>query len=390
MKELEYAIFRKKPLVPVNLWENDKEQKGAAWFHCAQLIWVDFRDIERDCQAEDIPFSHHPLWDDKVQSLKKVIRALISDSTTGQAGVGEIQQIVGPAYMADLKRWLNPVDFTGDREQYAKSYVGETRLWAIRDIVVRLRNENQPVVWLEAGAGMGKSMVAWLLTTMLPSDEFKLASQFYCRHNDVTKNNAASLVRTIIWDLANTFADELSSFFNAAMDEDRERKSRNEESILKQPIWAFQKLVVEALWKIAPPAKTYVFVIDALDECGKQGDAERNKFLDVLRRMKTANVTAGIGGEQVPVALPTWVRIFTTGRPEQDIWDSLVTLRCAKLEARKSDNIRDVRKFIEARLRDAVPFDVESPVIDAISEKSGGVFVYAHDRLWKTLLSKIC
>ena len=144
---------------------------------------------------------------------------------------------------------------------------------------------------------------------------------------------------------------------------------------------------MQALWKIKPPAaKKCLFVIDALDECGKQGDTERNEFLEVLKRMKTvADVPTAEEQQQqrdqhqqeAPVALPTWVRIFTTGRPEQDIWDALKTLRCAMLETRRNENIQDVRKYIEARLLQIVQFEVSSEIIEAISKKSDGVFVYA-------------
>ena len=147
MKELDYAVSRKKPLAPVNLWENGKEQKGPAWVHCNGSISVDFRDIERDCLARNIPFPNHELWNDKVYSLKNLIRTLIANSKTGRPCLPGIQQVDGTAFLADLKNWLNPVDFTNDRDLHARNYVGGTRLWTIRDIVIRLRNENQPVVW---------------------------------------------------------------------------------------------------------------------------------------------------------------------------------------------------------------------------------------------------
>src|SRR5262249_55919651 len=138
-------------------------------------------------------------------------------------------------------------------------------------------------LWLNGGAGVGKSIIAWLVTNSLP-DGFLLGSQFYCRHNDKLKNSAARLVATIAYDLISVVPD-IATDLKAAMDQDAEDVENNQVSLLDQPILAFDKLVLNPLSKITtPPSKAILIVIDALDECGKQGDSVRREFLEVLTR----------------------------------------------------------------------------------------------------------
>ncbi|KAJ3201212.1 POC1 centriolar protein A, partial [Entophlyctis luteolus] len=161
----------------------------------------------------------------------------------------------------ELEDWLNPVSFESDMASYASQYVEGTRDWAVDAIGTQFTGDAN-VVWLNGAAGVGKSLVAYLAAASPPSG-FTLLSAFFCKHYDEKKNNAA--------------------------------------------------------------ATRYLIVIDALDECGTQGDPTRNGLLSLLASLNT-------GSSNAAAKLPPFVKILTTGRPEADIWKVMESLRTDSLE----------------------------------------------------------
>ncbi|KAJ3337036.1 POC1 centriolar protein A, partial [Entophlyctis luteolus] len=87
-------------------------------------------------------------------------------------------------------------------------------------------------------------------------------------------------------------------------------------------------------------ATRYLIVIDALDECGTQGDPIRNELLSLLASLNT-------GFSIAAAKLPPFVKILTTGRPEADIWRVMESLRTDSLEPTAAANIRDIELFVQ-------------------------------------------
>ncbi|KAJ3370559.1 hypothetical protein HDU84_001390, partial [Entophlyctis sp. JEL0112] len=231
----------------------------------------------------------------------------------------------------ELKDWLKPVSFKADMDAYRRQYVPGTREWAV-DAIGKQFAGDANVVWLNGAAGVGKSLVAYLAARS-PLSGFSLLSAFFCKHYDEKKNNAKQLVCRLVYDLA-CASPAAGLQIQSLMQKDKDYCTQNPTalSILDKPIVAFSTLFLELLPllgtsgdpKLLPdssvsaasphaPATRFLIVIDALDECGTQGDPTRNELLSVLASLNTPSSTGA-------AKLPPFVKILTTGRPEAEIW----------------------------------------------------------------------
>ncbi|KAJ1559006.1 hypothetical protein HK096_001947, partial [Nowakowskiella sp. JEL0078] len=224
----------------------------------------------------------------------------------------------------DLKLWLQPVDFSSDFRKYQEDYVENTRLWAI-GYVHRWLSEriHRKILWLNAGAGLGKTMIAWLICNKLPAG-FVLAGKFFCNQRNDQRNSAKRVVCTIAFQLFELFPAVFEPHLTEIMnDEIEEAQQTRIVSILERPAEAFQKLIIEGLNKLPPQITRLVFVIDALDECDVQGSENRREILEVIESSRN---------------LPDFVRLFITARPESDIWNSLHLVGSEILNPQDVDN----------------------------------------------------
>ncbi|KAI9208937.1 WD40-repeat-containing domain protein [Polychytrium aggregatum] len=363
--ELNYAQDLRKHLVPVRLLGKQDQPRGQAFAITAGKIYVDFSSI--------VPGSTD--WNEKIEALVTEIQHGTADEDEGSDDDADPPP---PYTVADaIQSWLQPVDFSADMASYQREYVSGTRLWARDHIHNWLKETDQDstrVLWLNGGAGVGKSMIAWLASQELPQN-CVLGSIFFCRHNDQSKNNASRLVSTIAYDLSGKFP-EFREHIEACYQTDKAGIELGQHSLLEQPANAFRTLIVDGLKKLTWQNTTILLVIDALDECGRQGDADREGLLSVLKTDCAQ--------------LPPSIKIFTTARPEADIWETLHSLDSGVLKPTDSRNIDDIELFVQDRLR-RIP--TLSPVFESelsevsvselqrctakLVERSEGVFVYS-------------
>ncbi|KAJ3348897.1 POC1 centriolar protein A, partial [Entophlyctis luteolus] len=258
----------------------------------------------------------------------------------------------------ELKDWLKPVSFKADMDAYRRQYVPGTREWAV-DAIGKQFAGDANVVWLNGAAGVGKSLVAYLAARSPPSG-FSLLSAFFCKHYDEKKNNAKQLVCRLVYDLA-CASPAAGLQIQSLMQKDKDYCTQNPTalSILDKPIVAFSTLFLDLLPLLGasnnlalPPdssvsavsphgsATRFLIVIDALDECGTQGDPTRNELLSVLASLNSPSSTGA-------AKLPPFVKILTTGRPEADIWKVMESLRTDCLEPTAAANVRDIELFVK-------------------------------------------
>ncbi|KAJ3369668.1 hypothetical protein HDU84_001544, partial [Entophlyctis sp. JEL0112] len=301
------------------------------------LIQARFGDIFAKCQVS-LDFTSHSDWNNQISVLKEEIFAIINANATSVAGttVAASTPIITDSsadYYSkrELKDWLKPVSFKADMDAYASQYVRGTREWAV-DAIGKQFAGDANVVWLNGAAGVGKSLVAYLAARSPPSG-FTLLSAFFCKHYDEKKNNAKQLVCRLVYDLA-CVSPAACLQIQLLMQKDKDYCTQNPTalSILDKPIIAFSTLFLELLpllgtrsdLLLSPDSSTsavsaqasaarFLIVIDALDECGSQGDPTRNELLNVLASLNTPSSSGA-------VKLPPFVKILTTGRPEADIW----------------------------------------------------------------------
>ncbi|KAI9321167.1 hypothetical protein BDR26DRAFT_904550 [Obelidium mucronatum] len=312
LSELSYARDRKKKIAPARDFHGIEDAKGPVYIMIAGALYCNFTDKEPALFGTDMERLKKQQNEDSKQQ-----------STAAVPKIAELEK-------SNLENWLKPVDFQDDVGSYANAYVKGTRLWAVEMVNEWLQNEEERVLWLNGGAGLGKSFIAWLVSQNLPAT-YQLGSAFYCRHNDAQKNNAESLVATLAHDLS-VVLPELQAHLEIVRLADEKRSIQN------------------------PPQRNILIIIDALDECGKQGDATRAALLDWITKDAAQ--------------FPAYIKLFVTARPEIDIFEALQSLKSSCLVPSDDLNQADIRTFVQD-----VEFVAESA--KKLAEKADGVFIYA-------------
>ncbi|KAJ3127338.1 hypothetical protein HK100_009808 [Physocladia obscura] len=359
MLEIRYAKDRKKKIVPVRLLTKNEEDAaaGTAFAITAGLIYADFADKQYG-SAE---------WNKEIDLLEREIIEKRSLALAHKAKLSSIRRT--SLNDSSLVTWIDPLDVSADMEMYREAYVPKTRLWALENLHVWLQNPNaDKVLWLNGSAGLGKSMIAWLISQHLPIG-YVLGSVFFCRHDNADKNSAKRLVNTMIYTLSEKFPI-FKAFVDEFRMEDQRSVANGKPSILKSPQLAFTEIVVAGLKKLnSALSPNILLIIDALDECGKAGDPDRIAILEILRR-DSKN-------------LPSFVRILVTGRPDIDIYETMAYIKSDMLLPTSIENKNDIDIYIRHQLRKYFPKEYvmsEKMLIQCSSEileKSEGVFIFA-------------
>ncbi|KAJ3080404.1 hypothetical protein HK102_003084, partial [Quaeritorhiza haematococci] len=269
-----------------------------------------------------------------------------------------------------LREWLEPIDFSEHIKQYKESYIEGTRGWLVDDMKRWVDSETGGrVLWLKGGGGVGKSVMSWLISKEL-SRRNQLGSQFYCQFNDDHKNDPDKLVHTVAFDLACWNAHIRSALIRLRGDDQTRDRSLLAEGVSEK----FEELVVKPLQMIeCEPQEKVVIVLDALDECGRPRQGRRTKLLNILANMCRR--------------MPSFVRFFVTGRPEDDLLTILDRLDARELKPIEENNIRDLEVYARFRLKNhfvSAAVDSDNDVdggnlekgVECLVRKANGLFVW--------------
>ncbi|KAJ3114149.1 hypothetical protein HK098_007453 [Nowakowskiella sp. JEL0407] len=343
-REIRYADDLRKPIAPVHM------HKGPfGWLDAIApgVIYVDLAGIDHA----------HPEWNSKMNTLANEVRKKLQSPTMQPSDT-----LLDP-----LAKWLKPVNFAQDVAAYQKAYVQGTRTWLIQKAHQEFLSSR--VIWLNGGAGVGKSVMTWLLSENLPSD-FVLGSRFFCRHNDTQKNNTKSVILTTAYQLSmvttlhefKSHLIELMKFYETEVANNRKGLSELSTTDI------FKELIVDGLNKVTSMSVKVVILIDALDECGAQGSLERSDLLNIIQTESSR--------------LPEFVCLFVSGRPEADIYTSLSALGALELSPSQEENLQDLRLYVGYRLgelwrRNQSSAEKLSEAGGLLSNKAAGVFIWA-------------
>ncbi|KAJ1565909.1 hypothetical protein HK096_007089, partial [Nowakowskiella sp. JEL0078] len=347
-RELSFAADEKKHIVPIRL-EHLSQDAAILKLITAGKIYIDFTDVNVD---DPISLAS------RIDLLEREVNVLSSNSVLDFDSINKSKTPI-----EELHSWLNPVNFSDEMSRYSKDFVPGTRSWLLEGIAHWLATSDSSVLWLNGTAGVGKSMMAWLVSTNIPPPS-TFGSIFFCRHNDNNKNKALNIITTIAFDIAQKipqYKDYLYEIFKI----DEIRRKNGKTSILQQSIVdVFQKIMLDGLQEIEFQSD-FIIIIDALDECGNPHEAQRKELLLVLQKM----------GKN----LRKFVKFIVTGRPELDIWDNLKHLHAKVLSPSDEMNRVDLSIYISSRLsRWIKTSDIAlKSIIEALSVKAGGVFIYA-------------
>ncbi|KAJ3308711.1 hypothetical protein HDU76_003835 [Blyttiomyces sp. JEL0837] len=359
-RELSYAGVLKKHIEPTCALKPDEKLDPWVELLTAGIIYYDFNNALED------PVEFNNI----IESLSRGIRQGIDANKPISAHFGNDGKAARETEMEmvdPLRKWLQPVDFGSEIEKFKNDYVPGTRMWALKQVHEWLIEGEKSLLWLNGGAGLGKSIIAYLVSENLPSD-FILGCGFFCKHDDDNKNNAKGIVATLAFQLASKLP-EYRVFLIKEIENDNANVKNGETSVLEIPLTAFKELIVNGLSSIKQPSTNVLIIIDALDEIGRQGDSTRDEFLNIVRYEVEK--------------LPKWVRVFTTSRPELDIYEVLNGVNSSTLLPQDSNNLEDIQAFVKHHLSLHLSVN-EKPsenqltqLVAHITQKTGGVFHYA-------------
>jgi hypothetical protein len=153
------------------------------------------------------------------------------------------------------------------------------------------------IFWLNGMAGTGKSTISRTVAQSF-ADKGQLGASFFFKRGEGDRGNATRFFTTIAVQLA-TKVPSLGQFIGLAIDAD---STISEKALEEQ----FEKLILQPLssiQRVSLPVSRLVIVVDALDECEREGDIRT--ILRLLSRLR--DVTS------------MYLRIFVTSRPELPI-----------------------------------------------------------------------
>jgi hypothetical protein len=253
-------------------------------------------------------------------------------------------------------------------EEHNAKCLANTRVEQRRQITEWAKNRNgKHIFWLNGMAGTGKSTIARTVAQSF-ADQGQLGASFFFKRGDQDRGNASRFFTTIARDLV-AHIPGLTSGIRKAIDDDPSISKK----VLRDQ---FEKLILQPLLEIkqAPPtALGLVVIIDALDECERDGDVRT--ILHLLSRLKDLR--------------PVPLRVFVTSRPELPIrlgfreMSDVMYQDLVLHEVRKETIEHDIALFLEHELREIREQRLLSPdwpskdQIQALVEMALPLFIFA-------------
>ncbi|KAJ3319168.1 hypothetical protein HDU76_000625, partial [Blyttiomyces sp. JEL0837] len=326
-RELSYAGDLKKPLQPTRSVAANEKLEIWAELITAGLIYYDFHNsLTSESKFQKCLDS---LYAAISTTLNKKIQNVVDTPDE------KFQQLDSP-----LSKWLQPIDFDGDIRKFKGDYVAGTRMRAVVQVHQWLNEGSSNLLWLNEGAGLGKSIIAYLISGNLPPS-YILGSLFFCKHDDINKNSAKRIISTMAYQIASKLPD-FSTFLLNEMEQDHAKVEKGETSTLDLPSTAFKEIIINRLNQITQPPNNLLIIIDGLDEIGKQG------FYN-----------------------------------EMDIYKALNGVKSSVFLPQNSNNVHDIHVFVRQQLSthlsvdEGMDSDKLTQLVMHFTEKSSGVFHYA-------------
>ncbi|KAJ3054868.1 hypothetical protein HK097_000579 [Rhizophlyctis rosea] len=261
-----------------------------------------------------------------------------------------------------LKEYLDPVDMTADRQRLRSEYTKGTRRGLLDDLLAvrhsKHRVSDSRVTWLNGESGIGKSVLAAKFMDNLESRS-QLGGYFICRYDDVNARSPMALVNTLIYSLA-MWRPALGRFILDILSTDVRVR---EGSV--QAKW--DKCLCKALASLERTPESLVFVIDGLDECGREN--HRSNLLSLF----SEGGGAAAWGQAPAASLPSFVSVVVTARPEKDIIASLRSVNQIEMKPMDSKNVIDIEKTVKHRLEN-LPLEDKEDLIGNICDGAKGSY----------------
>ena len=244
-------------------------------------------------------------------------------------------------------RTLEPLDFTADLSAHIGSFIG--RQWLLSAIDEWLSGDDPARVFVLVGPpGIGKTA----LSIQLIHGNERVSAFHLCMHSSQQKTDPLRLVTSLAYQLSTQLPDYDGVL--SSLDLEYVVREYDAETL-------FDVLLTQPLAHLRTPVAPVVVVVDGLDEATRDG---RNRIAELMAEQ------AG--------ALPSWLRLVVTTRPEPEVVGPLSALGLHYFEAEAPENLDDVREYVRLRLmRIDCPASAVEHVVRTVVDRSEGVMLYA-------------
>eukprot|EP00597_Dinobryon_sp_UTEXLB2267_P012030 CAMPEP_0170105322 /NCGR_PEP_ID=MMETSP0020_2-20130122/4693_1 /TAXON_ID=98059 /ORGANISM="Dinobryon sp., Strain UTEXLB2267" /LENGTH=819 /DNA_ID=CAMNT_0010329403 /DNA_START=951 /DNA_END=3406 /DNA_ORIENTATION=- len=222
------------------------------------------------------------------------------------------------------------------------------------------KKSSKSVFWLQAGAGMGKTVFASeLVRRFREKRPGVLLGAVFFNFKVISTQGPTTLLKSIAYQIAKSCPSICSDLLNVL----KEKNETCVEGIFDMILLKALELVV-----MKQPSQNHLIIFDALDECGLEGSDARRDLLQLFHRDFLRKLPAG-------------VKLFVTGRPEKDLE---ITFNAFAHTIKDTDprHLEDLKKFIMSsvdnmadHLKAVTSFSIQQAT-DLIYEKSEGKFIY--------------
>lgn len=239
LNEIAMALVHKKNIIPIMI---DFEIPPLS---IVRTQYIDFQELSKNDGLNKK--TNDELFESQMQHLIEVLNEPKKLDTEG----------VHTKIISDLK----PIDFTQDFAKH-KKLIG--RDWVKEKITTWIdENSESRVLWITAEAGYGKSAIAAHLANTLKD----VIGIHFCSYNFDSKKDPINVIKT----LAFQFQSQIPEYQNHIKHVQIENKNAYE---------LFEELILNPLSYLKTD-KTYIFIIDALDEAAN--DNGENELANLIR-----------------------------------------------------------------------------------------------------------
>ncbi|KAF2226318.1 hypothetical protein BDZ85DRAFT_191534, partial [Elsinoe ampelina] len=256
------------------------------------------------------------------------------------------------------RSWLSPVDPSTNFSKACSLRHGSSGNWLIHgEAFTRWRAQPGSFLWLYGMAGCGKTVLSSTILSHLSNngDDWNKILYFYFDFADVGKQTLSATVRTLLYQLSR----HNENHANAISDLWQKHDYGHRQPSLEQLCQLLQACIAseKELW----------IVIDAVDECTRDGSADR-EVLSWLEKVHHGSRN---------------VHLLMTSRPESDIETSVKTwAQPESVLPIQSDSVaKDIDAYIHSTIATRPDLhrwhkrpDAQQLIRQKLSEKAGGMF----------------
>jgi ankyrin repeat protein len=268
--------------------------------------------------------------------------------------IDQLEASLSPEELARVQAWLEPTDFEAQSSEFHRhlsSQAPGTGLWICETSKYQQweNSSEHGSLWIKGVPGAGKSVIAASMIQHLQKSEGTPILYFFFRYIISANRRPRSLVR-----------DFLAQLLPHSV-----RLQATLQPLITSPLDDFSD---ERLWEHLLAGLSYVnkayCVVDALDEMEL---LPKDGFLNRLNTLATFR--------------PAALKLLMTSRPKQHLQSTLRHASIVHISLEDDLVGKDISLFLSYRLKILLPYDenheLRSSLVDAISERSNGLFLYA-------------